>query len=289
MAPCMQHKHASSSVWITPHEAGPFRSVDEVVDGLKRLKSGYVARGDRRGAFATIYVVTTTTLHDWIRQDRFASRDLFGDYLVTFANAYRAALAASESSGPLPGAWRVALDAQSPSTLLEDLMLGINAHVNHDLPFAIVDAGLDTRCPLCRRDHEIFNEALRKALPRARREIASIYRPYLTGLNRLFGGLLDRRIARSVVRARDQAWAAAQALQEARSPEEKARVGAEIARRAAEAGRLIQTSRHSLGRCLAILGSAGAAPPTVPGDFGSAGEARNCGYCARHKAVQDRN
>lgn len=258
----VQPASARSRVPVPP----PFRNSGQVEDGLREFKARCLAGRDPRGVFATVYLETTTAVRSWIREDRFASGSLLEKYLVTFANAYQRALAGDPSPGAVPAAWRRSLDPSRRGSVLEDLLLGVNAHVNHDLPFAIAEAGLDVRCALCRRDHDLFIGALREALPRARREIALRYRPDLVVPNAVLGWTLDRRIAGSVARARDHAWTGAVALETAPSQLERARVAAAIEQRAAAAARRIEACSSSPGRCLSILASAGesALPGVVP-------------------------
>lgn len=86
---------------------------------------------------------------------------------VTFAGLYLDALAADMSgSAGVPRPWRLAFDAPTSLPPLRHVLLGINAHVNYDLPQALLavisdeefthEALLDRR----RRDHERIDGVL---------------------------------------------------------------------------------------------------------------------------------
>ena len=87
-----------------------FRSVEDAVLGLARIRDYFIAHQDHRGVFATAYLEATKTFQDWIRRRRFESNERMEKYVVAFANAYRQALADYEQGEAAPEAWRLAFD-----------------------------------------------------------------------------------------------------------------------------------------------------------------------------------
>ncbi len=79
---------------------------------------------------------------------------------VTFAGYY---LRARSGEGPVPRCWRAADDVAADPDLVvvQHLLLGINAHVNHDLAQAVVDVAPGA-CGLAvvRRDFDAINDVL---------------------------------------------------------------------------------------------------------------------------------
>jgi hypothetical protein len=118
----------------------PYQTIDDAVNGLAALESRYRALNDRRAIFLTLYGIvssemrarTTTAFEDnaWVER-----------YTVAFANLYREALESydARSVDRVPKAWRLCFDAAVSGTglVLQDMLLGVNAHVNHDLPLAL--------------------------------------------------------------------------------------------------------------------------------------------------------
>ncbi len=235
----------------------PFERVRDVVEGLAGLEDALQARGDRRAVFVTAYLTITRTLESWLHGGLFLQNGVVADYVVVFANAYRQALASREDgrTGDVATAWRQCFDAclDPRVSILQHLLLGINAHINRDLPYAVLQGGLDVRCERCYRDHRRIDDALRVATPLVRGRIAALYRRPLYAASYLYGRVIDDAVAVAFERARQNSWVLAQALDAARVSSARLRVGALIDRRAELAGRLILRRRYAPAASLASL------------------------------------
>ena len=230
--------------------------MSEVVYGLCELETSFLGRRDRRGAFATTYIQASLTVESWIRAGRFRQPDLVANYLVVFANAYRTALVNYERGdrARVPGAWVQAFDAaDSPCSLLKTVLLSINAHVNRDLPHAVLEAGLDVNSETCHADHFLINEAVRAATPLVRKRLASAYQPRLRLANWIAGASIDRAVDAAFQQTRGVAWTMAKALQAAARPADREHVRQLIEARAVDAGHLILRSGFGPKRGLAAL------------------------------------
>ena len=234
-----------------------FRTVEEVLSGLCELEAAFVAAGDRRGVFTTAYLATTMTMSDWLERRRFLQNDLVARYVVAFGNLYREAIASYEAGlrSAVPGAWRQSFDACRfrRTSVFQDLLLGINAHINHDLAHAVIRAGLDVDCDRCYQDHTRMNEALRLATPLVRKRVAANYSRWINVANWLLGRTIDATVAGSFARARENAWTWATALSRARSTLACRRVEVMIDRRAELSGQKILDRRRSPAKTLALL------------------------------------
>jgi hypothetical protein len=235
----------------------PFTRVRDVVEGLTCLEDVFLARGDRRGVFVTAYLTVTQTLDSWLDRGLFLQNTLVADYVVVFANAYRQALASHQEGSPdnVAMAWRQSFEAcRDPRvSVFQHLLLGINAHINHDLPYAVLQGGLDVRCQRCYHDHRRIDDALRVATPLVRRRIAALYQRPLRVANYLYGRMIDDAVSLTFERARQHSWVMAKALEAAGPSSERLRVGALIDRRAASAGQLILRRRYAPAASLASL------------------------------------
>lgn len=237
----------------------PFRSLSDAASGLSQMERYFISHNDRRGVFAITYRETTTTLQDWLRRDRFSDAAATERLAVVFANAYRDALSRYEAGRPMPEAWRMAFEAcdAGDDTLAADLILGINTHINYDLPFAVVQAGLDVQSEDCYRDYTRVNDALADATPRVRRQIVASYARRWKMMNCLFGKKLDGKTAQSFAQARERSWIVGRSMRLAHSAPDLANVRSGIDDRATSAARLIESGKDSPVRCLDALQTAG--------------------------------
>ncbi|MFO1484929.1 MAG: DUF5995 family protein [Verrucomicrobiaceae bacterium] len=251
------------------------------MSGIEELERQFIRAGDRRAVFASAYLVTTQTVAEWIQAGHFRSKDVALRYVVAFSNAWRDALEEEEHHGRPPEAWRMAFaTAHLPeSTVIENLMLGINAHINHDLAFSALKAGLDTRCDCCAFDHSCINDALRAAAPRVRRRVSHLHAPAGSLAGALMGAGIDRHTMRSFMVARHHAWISAKALQAAPTQAARAAVAQAVSRRAARAAQLIQQHPRLLYPCLDALADAGGVTVPSPDDD----EVFSSHRCAAHR------
>jgi hypothetical protein len=206
--------------------ARPYASVQEVVDALVLLEDRFVAADDKRSIFVTAYRTITLELQRRIGASRFEDNAWVSRYLLAFANLYRRALHAYEQPGreavPLP--WRIAFEAAAsgPALLMQHLLLGINAHINHDLALGLIEVTIDPQRESRRRDHTAVNAALEQATDPVQQRLAQLYAP---GLQLLDGacGVLDERVTNfSFAKARDCAWSSAVRLADCRDDASRA-------------------------------------------------------------------
>ena len=142
---------------------------------------------------------------------------------VAFAGLYLAALDADlDGTSGVPRPWRHAFDAPASLHPLQHVLLGINAHVNHDLPQALLavisddDFADPTLLARRRRDHEQIDGVLAAQVAAedgelARQSSRSLLDRILAPLNRW----ASRRFLRE---ARKKVWHNTVELQRARAP-----------------------------------------------------------------------
>jgi hypothetical protein len=231
------------------NSAGPlpmgaaYTSLADAVQGLTRLEDALRQRHDRRAIFATAYLVITTELHRKVEAGTFKDSAWAAQYAVIFANLYREALVTFEAGqlAAVPKAWQISFTTslQNRALLIQDLVLGINAHINYDLALALTAVGIDPQRPARYHDHLAVNQVLHVATDRLQDQVCSIYAPILKVLDAA-GGRVDELLANfSVIKARESAWLAAVALVNARDAEEQAALRANLNDRAAVLSRLI--------------------------------------------------
>jgi hypothetical protein len=201
-------------------------------------------RCDHRGVFATTYLQLTRTLRTTLRHDRHFFH--YSHYLYTedalFADIYFNTLKSYERGRPVPPAWQIAFDtARSGSVNAgQDMLLGINAHVQNDMPFMMAALGLrtkkgDTRKP----DHDIMNEVLDTAYESVVHAIAQRYDPLVSITNASWDPLDDVGGLEMVKGWREEVWRNAERLLNAKSDSERRQVADQIQQNAATWARMM--------------------------------------------------
>ena len=103
-----------------------------------QLRSIALERNDASGYFAAMYARVTRRIAEAIKTGRFVDGDRMDSFACAFAEYYLLPLRGDVSP---PGCWTAAWDVADDRKLLiaQHLLLGINAHVNHDLALAVVE------------------------------------------------------------------------------------------------------------------------------------------------------
>ena len=188
---------------------------------------------DHRAVFDTTYLELTRTARDALLADpnllRFKKFFFREDAL--FANVYFRTVKADERGEPVPRAWQVAFDAaESPDvTGVQDMLLGINAHVQNDMPFVLAQLGLRDRKGNSRKvDHDKFNAVLSEGYERVVSAVRERYDPLIGVSNPDFLPADDVAGLELVREWRETVWRNAERLANAKTEEERAEVAASI-------------------------------------------------------------
>ena len=221
----------------------PFRTLDDVVDGLSRREQQFRAAGDRRAIFLTLYGIVSSAMRAQVAARAFADSEWVHRYAVAFANLYRQALDDYDGGrlDLVPKAWRLCFDTARAGRglVLQDMLLGINAHVNNDLPQALAAVSIDPDRDARYKDHCAVNAVLGAVTEQATTRLATLYAPGFTSLDECAGQLDELLSAFSLQVARENAWEAAVSLTNARSPFERTLVTRMISARAAVLAKLL--------------------------------------------------
>lgn len=232
--------------------ATEFISVSEVAICLEAFETDCLSRRDRRGVFATAYLQITRAIGAALEEDVFEDPAWTGRYLICFANLYRTALLACENgdSAGMPKSWRIAFDAarNGEGLVIQHLMLGINAHINHDLALALGKVGIDPERARRYADHTRVNDVLERATVTLKHEVSRKYAPILERLDWIAGKFDDEATKFSIPKAREHAWSFAVAFAGARTEAERTLLARTLDEQAAVLARLIlePTRRHPI-------------------------------------------
>jgi hypothetical protein len=143
--------------------------IDDVIERMTVLADELRQDGDRRLAFHATYLRTTQAVAAALRAGAFADTDWVDRWDVAFAQLYLDALDASRRGDPVPEPWAVAFAAaadQPDLPTVRHVLLGMNAHINYDLPQALLavisDGEFEDPAVRARReaDHRTIDEVL---------------------------------------------------------------------------------------------------------------------------------
>lgn len=207
---------------------------------IARMKALQARLGcDHKAVFTTTYLELTRTARDalvanphLLRWPRFFFRE---DAL--FANVYFRTVRNWERGRPVPEAWRVAFETAESGevTGAQDMLLGINAHVQNDMPFVLAQLGLRDRRGAARKpDHDLFNRVLSAGYERVVSSVQDRFDPNMALTNPPAVPFDDVAGLEIVRQWREQVWRNAERLVNAGSDAERARIAAQIQAYAAE-------------------------------------------------------
>lgn len=248
---------------------GPFESVTDVRKRLQEAEAYLRRRSDRRSVFLTVYTEMTAKVEAGIEAGRFDDPSWAREYLIAFADRYRAALVDFErgSAADLPQAWQIAFTASTSdyTLLVQDALLGINAHINYDLAFALEDIGIDPDRSSKLRDHDRINAILRQLVDVIQRALADVYHAEgYTHVDDLLGSFDEDFTLIGLTEARSLAWRNAVLLTDTRSALVRRIVDWRIDAVSAGAGYFVLAPSVSRSVLWTLRGIEGGSPPIEP-------------------------
>jgi hypothetical protein len=166
--------------------------------------------GDGLKWFNWLYYQVTKAVEDRVNAGGFTDAAFLSELDVQFAQLYFTALKDSLSNAALPGCWRTLFARRNDTRLarIQCALAGINAHINHDLPIALVNTcRVTSRAPrhgtAQYNDYTTLNATLDSLIEAAKQTLNV----------RLLGDILppvnlleDAIAAWSVSAARESAW-----------------------------------------------------------------------------------
>jgi len=179
-----------------------------ITDTARDLRAAALAANDCSGYFPALYSRVTTRIGESIGKGTFDDGQALDRFATRFASHYVAAAHdRPRSAKSWQACWNVAGDRRL--LIVQHLLLGINAHVNYDLPRVVVELA-DERGDLLslRHDFDRVNEVLAATYTDVVKDLDRVSR-WANSAARLGGG---RAFNFSLTRARARAWQAATAM-----------------------------------------------------------------------------
>ena len=202
-----------------PPPAPPAASIDDVVARLGAIDASLPA-SDGLACFNRMYLEVTHALSESVQKGFFGDPAFVSHLDVVFANLYFAAVDALY--GPpsaLPGAWRPLLDSRSTPGIepIQFALAGMNAHINHDLPIAVVAACSELATAPTAGCHHDDYQKVDKLLDASEQSVRESFEPAgVQSADRHLAAVANVVCNWSMNSARDVAWDTAVALWEMR-------------------------------------------------------------------------
>jgi len=227
--------------------SGRVQCVDATIREMQRRFEPLVTSCDHDAVFALAYLRTTQAYRlavddpSYFNDNGFVNHEdaLFASmYFEAYDNWHAGSVAA------VPRAWAIAFQAAHDHTdrAAGDLLLGMNAHVNRDLPFALYAVGLVAPDGSSRKpDHNKVNLILNHVEGPIIAEIAQRLDPSIDDVGAP-GTLDEAALLQLLFTWRESAWRNAERLAAAATPADRALVGAQIEDAAAAQAETIRRS-----------------------------------------------
>jgi hypothetical protein len=200
--------------------------IDDLLSRMDALLQPMRASGDERQHFLATYMRTTVAVKHEIELGGFVDAGWAERWDIAFADLYLDALDEWNAKRTAPGPWRIAFEAANATPRvppIRHLLLGMNAHINYDLPQAllqvITDQEFDDPALVDRRgrDHEHIDAILSSRVAAEDGELKKVERPGdRTILDHLLTPFNRAGSRRFLKEARGKVWRNAQALSLAR-------------------------------------------------------------------------
>jgi hypothetical protein len=189
------------------------QTINDVVSALDVIVQQSYSNVSRLGYFAALYRRVTCAVRDGVASGSFQNGPLMEQLDVVFASRYLDALATFQAGGTATRSWMLAFQGCDNANLLilQQLLSGMNAHINLDLGIAAAQVSPGEQLPQLKQDFDEINAVLASLLCTVESEIATLS-PLIGDLEKI--GLRSETsvVNFDITAARDAAWFNAERL-----------------------------------------------------------------------------
>jgi hypothetical protein len=226
-------------------QVNTYRCVDKIIREMKRRYDALWEVCDHRGLFALAYLLTTQEYQRASLEPGFFRDPAFLNHEdVVFAKLYLDAYDNWQAGRmpKVPPAWRLAFAASTKKKVNTsgDVLLGISAHINRDLPIVLATIGLTD--PVTGQSRKPDHDKVNAFLVRVQLDpsVQAAWDPtYVSGIP---GTPVSSATLALIQTWREAAWRWAERLIAARTPAEEADILAQIELYAYQVGLTLQTA-----------------------------------------------
>ena len=185
----------------------PPRTIDEVLVELDQIILQCRNEQSRLGFFTALYRNVTIKVKEGITAGFFEDGPRLEQLDVIFANRYLSALQSFRAGQPASKCWVTAFQTAGTSapTVLQQLLVGINAHINFDLGIAAQAVAPGNKLPALKTDFDRINDILGDMINKVRTDVGEVS-PWIRMLNMFPSQSDDRLINFSLNKSRTSAW-----------------------------------------------------------------------------------
>lgn len=189
------------------------KNIDEVISHLEAIIQQTLKDENPMGYFAALYYRVTVNIKEGIANNYYLDGKRMEKLDVIFANRYLDAYTQFLQNQPCTESWKYAFNNTKKywPTVLQNLLLGINAHINLDLGIAAVQTCPGEGIDLLKEDFDKINNVLAGLVADVEKSLVIIW-PTLKLLLLRFKKTDSFLIDFSMKEARDGAWKFAKEL-----------------------------------------------------------------------------
>jgi hypothetical protein len=182
-------------------------NIDDVLRILDGIIADCKAKSDPLGYFPALYRQVTLTVKQGIASGYFDDGPRMDRFDALFASRYFAAYDTWSSGGQPTKSWQVAFQGMRSGQLiiLQDLLMGINAHINLDLGVAAGETFQGAALQDFHGDFDKINQILSGLLPKVESTVGE-FSPLLGLLAKIGGQDVIEALDFSMDAARDDSW-----------------------------------------------------------------------------------
>lgn len=188
-------------------------SIDDVISRLDDIVERCAQERMRAGYFAALYRHMTVAVKTGIDSGLFEDGARMERLDICFAQRYFDAFDAYYSGRKTTQAWTVAFEATDSRWLaiVQQLLLGINAHINLDLGIVAAEISPGSELPGLQKDFNEINEIIASLVDVVMRDIGEVS-PWFALLDRVAGKTDTKMAEFSIAVARNEAWRLAEQM-----------------------------------------------------------------------------
>jgi hypothetical protein len=188
-------------------------TIEDVISALDKIVERAWNERSRAGYFAALYRRVTRGIRTALAQNRFQDGTLLERLDLIFAARYLDALSAFQNGGAPSRSWRIAFQgyADAGSLIVQQLLAGMNAHINLDLGIASAQTSPGRQLPQLKPDFDLINVILAEQVSGVLARLAAVS-PLIGELGNIASNTETRLINFDLVKARNTAWLTAERL-----------------------------------------------------------------------------
>jgi hypothetical protein len=186
-------------------------SIQDVILGLQKQGPALVSASiDSLVVFNTTYIIVNQNISQAVASHYYTNPDTIEQLDIIFANYYFKALNQYYSTQTLPPVWRNIGHCQNKPAFIK-LLIAANAHINHDLPLALLDLSAKDSTHLQKdffATDKLFRDSGKEII--ASFEEANVVIQFI---KQYLGFLYEKPIMAIIIHWRHKAWKNYEALQ----------------------------------------------------------------------------